>query len=184
MTKMQNTQYAIHNTQYKNGFTIAELLLALAISGILLAAVAVAFNASVINYRENEEIFKTINKARQALTRMTTQIRTAGCEVLGDFVAMNPSDPNNRCSFYTATGDNIIYEYRDASDPVHPNTLLLIDDSGQEYVLCDNVKAMSFIKTPTTDGDVKSVQISMTVTVGDFTRTIPAAAVIRRNLSR
>jgi prepilin-type N-terminal cleavage/methylation domain-containing protein len=170
-------------TKSTAGFTLAELLIALAVMGILLAAVAVAFNASFTNYRENEDIFKSINKARQALARMTTQIRTAGCEVLGDFVAMNPSDPNNRCSFYTAAGNNIIYEYRDDSDPVHPNTLLLIDDSGQEYVLCDNVTAMTFIKTLTTDGaDVKSVQISMTVASGDTQRTISAAAVIRRNL--
>lgn len=171
-------------TKSTAGFTIAELLIALAVTGILLAAVAIAFNASVTNYQENEDIFKTINKARQALTRMTTQIRTAGCEVSpGLFVAMNPSDPNNRCSFYTAAGNNIIYEYRDASDPVHPNTLLLIDDSGQEYVLCDNVTAMSFIKTPTDDGsDCKSVQISMTVASGDAERTVSAAAVIRRNL--
>ena len=38
---MRNTQYTIRNTQYQDGFTIAELLLALAITGLLLAAVAV-----------------------------------------------------------------------------------------------------------------------------------------------
>lgn len=59
------------------GFTIAELLLALAITALLLAAVAAAFNASVINYRENERIFRTINSARQALSRITSQLRTA-----------------------------------------------------------------------------------------------------------
>ncbi|MHC4572239.1 MAG: type II secretion system protein, partial [Planctomycetota bacterium] len=32
-------------------FTIVELLVALAITGILLVAVAVAFNASITNYR-------------------------------------------------------------------------------------------------------------------------------------
>jgi prepilin-type N-terminal cleavage/methylation domain-containing protein len=159
------------------GFTIAELLITLVITGILLAAVAMAFNASFTNYRENEDIFKSINKARQALARMTTQIRTAGYEVSpGLFVAMNPSDPNNRCSLYTPTGENLTYEYRSAD-----NKLYLITN-GDEYVLCNNVTSMSFIKNPTGDGDVKSVQISMTVASGDIERTVSAAAVVRRNL--
>ena len=53
---MRYTKYDILNTKYERGFTLVELLLALAITGILLAAVAVAFNASVINYSENEDI--------------------------------------------------------------------------------------------------------------------------------
>jgi prepilin-type N-terminal cleavage/methylation domain-containing protein len=170
------------STKSTAGFTLAELLIALAVMGILLAAVAVAFNASAINYRENEDIFKSINKARQALARMTTQIRTAGYQVSVSpdlFVAVNTSDPNNRCSFYTATGDNITYEYRSADNKLY----LITNSNGQEYVLCDNVIAMSFIKTLTDDGsDCKSVQISMTVASGDTQRTISAAAVIRRNL--
>ncbi len=168
----------------RSGLTIAEMLIALAITAMLLAAVAVAFNASAKNYQVNEDIFKTVNAARQALTRMTTQIRTAGYQVSPNlFVAVEPNDPNNRCSLYTATGDDLTYEYRGASDPVYPNTLLLIDnDTSSNYVLCDNVTSMSFIKTPTDDGDVKSVQISMTVQSGNVELTFSAAAVVRRNL--
>jgi len=170
------------------GFTIAELLLVLAISGILLAAVAVAFNASIINYKENEDIFKTINNARQALFRITSQLRTAGYQVSPElFVAVDPNEPSNRCSFYTATGDNLTYEYRDASDPVYPNTLLLIDNSNdKKYVLCDHVTSAAFTKTPILkpDGwDCKSVQISMTVQSGNMQRTLSSAVVIRRNLN-
>ena len=44
----------MRNTIYKRGFTIVELLLALAIGAMLLVAVAVAFNASAMNYQENE----------------------------------------------------------------------------------------------------------------------------------
>ena len=50
----------MRTTKYKTGFTIAELLMALAISAMLLVAVAVAFNASAMNYQENEDIFNTI----------------------------------------------------------------------------------------------------------------------------
>jgi len=159
-------------TKSTAGFTIAELLIALAVTGILLAAVAVAFNASSINYRENEDIFKTINKARQALSRITTQIRTG---------LVDPNDvvSEDRCKLLCADGSEITYRY-DSAD----NKLYLHDhDTGTDYVLCDNVKAMSFIKTPTADGsDVKSVQISITVASGDIERTVSAAAVVRKIL--
>jgi prepilin-type N-terminal cleavage/methylation domain-containing protein len=153
------------------GFTIVELLIALAITAILLAAVAVALNASVTNYKANEHLFKTINNARQALFRMTTQLRTGW--------PVEPNTPNNECSFFTADGRDITYQYRNADNKLY----LITNNDGNEYVLCDNVTSASFIKTPTADGsNVKSVQISMTVQSGPIRRTISAAAAIRKNI--
>lgn len=161
----------MRGTHYKRGFTVLELLLVFAITSILLAAVAVAFNASVINYRENEDIFRSVNSARQALFRMTSQLRT------GYWV--DPNVPNSECSFFTADGDDITYEYRSADNKLY----LVTNSDGQEYLLCDNVVAMSFVKAPTDDGsDCKSVQVSMTVQSGNVQRSLAAAAVIRRNL--
>jgi len=161
------------NSKNKAGFTVAELLIALAISAILLVAVAVAFNASAVNYQENEDIFKTINNARQALFRMTSQLRTA---------AVDRNAPPNECTLITAGGENITYRYNSAD-----NKLYLVtnnDPSDSDYVLCDNVTAMTFTKTPTDDGlNCKSVQISMTVVSGNVQKTISAAATIRRNLN-
>lgn len=159
-------------TKSTAGFTIVELLIALAVTGVLLAAVAVAFNASTTNYQENEDIFKSVNKARQALFRITTQIRTG---------LVDPNDvvSEDRCRLLCADGSEITYRY-DSAD----NKLYLYDhDTGTDYVLCDNVTAMTFIKTLTDDGlDVKSVQISITVASGDIERTVSAAAVVRKIL--
>jgi type II secretory pathway pseudopilin PulG len=158
------------------GFTIAEALIALAIVSILLAAVAVAFNASVINYRENDNIFKAVNGARQALTRITTQLRTAA--------AVNPDSLNNECSLITAGGDDITYRYNSSAKKLYLITNDITTDS--DYVLCDNVTAMTFTKDTVVEGSqtkVKSVQISITVAAGDIQRTLSAAAVIRRNLN-
>lgn len=170
---MHNTQYTIRNMKYRRGFSLAELLFAMAITAILLAAVAIAFNASVINYSENKDIFRAINNARQALFRITTQLRTAD--------AVDPNLATNQCSLITAGGNNITYSYS-AGD----NTLYLIDNStGSSYTLCDNVTAMIFTKNTAVEGFVtyvKSVQISITVASGDAQRTISAAAVVRRNL--
>jgi len=157
-------------------FTIAELLIALAITGILLAAVAVAFNAAAINCRENENIFKTINNARQALFRITSQLRTAN--------GVDPNAPNNECSFFTANGRDITYQFNNADNKLY---LITNDDSSDaDYVVCDNVTATTFTKGTATKGSmtyVKSVQISMTVQSGNRLRTVSAAAVVRKNLN-
>ena len=154
------------------GFTIVECLIGLAISVVLLTAVAVAFNASIMNYRENEQMYQTINSARQALTRMTSQLRT------GD--SIEPSAPANRCSFITAANEDITYEFRSTDQKLY----LITNSNHREYVLCDNVTAATFTKTLTDNGmDCKSIQISLTVRCGDFQRTLCAAAAIRRNLA-
>ena len=168
----------MRNTRYKKrGFTIVELLLALAIGAMLMVAVAVAFNASAINYEENEAIFKTISSARQALLRMTSQLRTS------EGVVIDPNSPANECSFLTSAGQDITYQYRSADKKLY----LITNSDGMEYVLCDNVAAMTFTRTSAVNDDgflvCKSVQISMTVAHGDTQRTVSTAAVIRRNLN-
>ena len=162
--------------KYKTGFTIAELLVALTISMLLLAAVAFAFQSSMINYQENEDIFIVTNSARQALFRMTTQLRTAD--------AVDPNSPSNQCTFLTSNDENITYDYRSADNKLY----LITNSNGNEYVLCDNVTAMTFTLETFLDEEdgftkVKSVQISMTVVNGDIEKTISSAAVVRRNLN-
>jgi len=163
----------------KTAFTLVELLIALAITAILLTAIAVAFNASVINYTENEKIYKAINGARQAMFRITSQLRTAD--------TVSPDTLDNECTFYTADGENLTYRY-DASEKV----LYLItnaDTTDPDYKLCENVEAMTF--TPKTfeveEGGVtltkvRSVQMAITVSAGGLTKKLAAAAVIRKNL--
>ena len=158
----------------KAGFTIVELLISLAITVILLTTVAIAFNASAINYKENKSIFDTVNSARQALYRITTELRTAE--------AVDSTTANNVCTLLRSQGDaGITYNY-DSSD----NTLYLVDiSSSASYKLCENVTAMTFSKnSAVVDGQtrVKSVQISMTVSDGNVIQNLSAAAVIRRNL--
>jgi prepilin-type N-terminal cleavage/methylation domain-containing protein len=166
---------------HRTGFTLVELLLALAITAILLTAVALAFNASVINYRENEDIFKAINSARQSLFRITSQLRTA--------TAVDPAAPPNECSMITAatmshpSGEDITYRYDSTA-----RVLYLITNDG-DYVLCSNVNFVTFTKdsfveviagVPTVK--VKSVQIVISVASDGVEKKLAAAAVVRRNL--
>jgi type II secretory pathway pseudopilin PulG len=158
------------------GFTVVELLLSLAIAAILLAGVATAINASFTNYRENEDMFKAINNARQALLRITNDLRTAD--------AVDPNSPANECSLITANGDDITYRYNNADNKLYLVTNY--DMSDPDYVLCDSVMAMTFTKQTFVDGSqtkVRGVQVSITVSSGNAQQKISGAAVIRRNLS-
>jgi len=152
------------------------LLIALALAGMILAAVAVAINASATNYQQNEDIFKAVNSARQALFRMTSQLRTAS--------AVDPAAPSNECTMITSAGENITYRYNSGDNKLY---LITNDDlSDSDYVLCDNVTAMTCTKTWVVVDAVtivKSVQISITVASDDVQKTISAAATIRRNLN-
>jgi len=169
----------------RRGFTLVECLIGLAISAILLTAMAAAFNASVTNYRENEDMYWTMNNARQALARMTSQIRTAGYfdTSTNPVTAYGVSlwDPNNQCTFYTPEFELFRYDFRSADSKLYLVKLA----TNQEYVLCDNVVAATFTRTPTEDGttSAKNVQISLTVQEGDFRRTLAAAAVVRKFLN-
>jgi len=164
---------------FKNtGFSLVEILLALVITAMLMAAVAVAFNASITNYKQNQNIFNNINSARQALYRITTQIRTAN--------AVDPNAPANECSFFTSDGNDITYRYDNTDCKLYLMTNN--NPSDPNYLLCDNITAMSFTQDTDTDdqGDpyVKSVQISLTIGHGNIQQTLSAAAVIRRNLQQ
>jgi prepilin-type N-terminal cleavage/methylation domain-containing protein len=161
--------------QYKKAFTLVELLIAMAISAIILTAVATAINGSYINYQQNQDIYNSINGARTALHRMTTELRTAS--------AVGTGSATNICSLITSSGDDISYSY-DSDD----NTLYLVtndDLTDADYILCENVTAMNFSKQTFTEDSVtyvRSVLISMTVTNGDIAQQASSAVVIRRNL--
>lgn len=161
--------------KYRRAFTLVEVLLALAISALLLAAIAFAFNASATNYRENQSISFAVNTGRQAMLRMVTELRCAN--------AVDFNTPSNECTFITSSGADITYRYDSSADKLYLVTNDNLADS--DYLLCENVADMSFsLQTATKDAViyVKAVQISMTLQSGDFAQKIVSAAVIRKNL--
>ena len=159
------------SSRSKVGFTLVEILISLALLAMLMAAVGVAVHASAMNYKANENIFKAMNTARQAMTRITCDLRTALDIIEGDL----PS----QCSIdYNGDGiADIVYRFNSPD-----NTLYLDINSGGNagsYVLCRNVTDMTF--TPS-DDPVRNVRISITVRVGGVSQTVVSAAVLRRNM--
>lgn len=173
MTQRDHTQ---------SGFTLIEILMALAISGMLLAAVATAFNASIMNYEDNQEVYEALSRARQSMTRMTTQLRTA-TNVFSD----NFTPGTHLCEFFDDSNPAKLYTFEYRSND---NKLVLIDEgTDKEYDLCQNVTHLEFTKTPMSPliegsdpDDAQSVSISMTVQVGDRTQNLTSTVAVRRKL--
>ena len=158
------------NTRY--GFTLIEVMMALAISALLLTAVAAAFQASLMNYEANRDVVAALSQARRAMARMTTQLRTA------QYVFS--TTPAHQCDFFDDSNDYYMFEFRDADDK-----LVLIDDANNVYTLCDNVTALTFAKTGTVPdpNNAQSVRIAMTLDFGDRSQDLASAVAIRRNLT-
>lgn len=174
--------------QNKTGFTLVEVMMSLVILAMLMTAVAFAFDASVTNYQANKGIYETVNRGRQALLRITNDLRTASIVALETDDA---PDQNTKISLFKSNGDNITYRY-DSSD----NTLYYDDNtSGSSYVLCNHVTGATFNRTEhEVDRDngaggtmpvtaVRDVRIVLTVTddTGDVSKTLAAATLVRKN---
>ena len=156
----------------KVGFTLVETLIAMALLAMIMAAVGVAVHASALNYKANESIFTAMNTARQAMMRITTDLRTA--------VAVSDADPSNQCSMVTADSRDITYRFNSADNILYMD--INAGASAGSYVLCRNVSAMTFTRTPAVGDPVRNVRISITVTVAGTSQTVASAAVIRRNM--
>ncbi|MDO8303548.1 MAG: type II secretion system protein [Sedimentisphaerales bacterium] len=160
------------NKQY--GFTIAELLISLAVMALLLTAVAVAFNASAINFNENSDMFNAMNTGRQAMMRMTSELRTAEEVSAGTLTG--------QCSFRPAGSTQWKQFWLDGAVIKFCN----LDGSGNRItspsppILCNNVTSMTFTRAAT--GTVKSVQMSMTITVNGNSQVIATGVVLRKAL--
>jgi len=157
------------------GFTLVELLICLAIVGIVLTAVAIAFDACVANYEANKGISDSVIKANQALSRITADLRCAAD------VDTN-SEPNNQCAMHTAEGNDITYLFNQSEGKLY----LVDNDTSTSHILCENVSLVRFDRTTAVDDSnlvyVKNVQITLTVGSGNSARSACSAVAIRRNL--
>jgi prepilin-type N-terminal cleavage/methylation domain-containing protein len=116
----------------RRGFTIIELLLAAAITAMLLTVAAVAFQASFASYKDNYERAALLSTGRQLMFEMVEEIKAASShEAVADTLADQPGvDADFAKGVKTETpGFRILKKYPDmwdrditpptADDPTH-----------------------------------------------------------------
>jgi len=180
----RNTQYAIRNTQYgprntqhatrtASAFTLLEIMLALAISGVVLAAIGGVFFSALHLRDRTAAMLDQTAPLYQALAIMRRDFHgalppgAAAIPTAGDF----KSDPQGggtsasyRLQLYTTTGilnendswgdvQQVIYELRDSSDrqngkdlfrSVSRNVLAAGVQEATEVPLLSNVRSLEF----------------------------------------
>ena len=167
------------------GMTLPELLIALAITAILLAAVAVAFDAGLQNYSANQDLTVASRSARNALNRMAATIRSAWNDPHVDTIQI--SEDGAECALVDADGRDIVYFH----DSDESRLELSIDGGDNWHVLLDGVHSLPgddavFTSVPCDDpdfaaGTVGRVEIRFQIEHGDTTYPV-STAVVPRNI--
>ncbi len=125
----------------RRGFNLIEMLIALAITAILLAAVMVALHASFMAYQSTTEIASTHTIGRLVMHRILALIRTG--QDFGPF-PINPQDSivlSNEIEFLTPAGNLVVIEWIETADATHPqpNALYAVINNGQPRLMLEGV---------------------------------------------
>ncbi|MDP7163467.1 MAG: type II secretion system protein [Phycisphaerae bacterium] len=177
------------------GFTLVEVVMAIAIMAFLMTAVGLAVRASVDGYSENEKVARAMQGAQVVLERMTRQLRTAqevdftqtveqeqGTNVdVTTLIITAPWDGSGLAQVRYVhrllagqTNGKLYYHYqKQGEELVTPSKALL----GQEQ----DLEVNSFDITLITEGDqAKNAKVEMGLTVCRRTFGFSAAVAIRR----
>ena len=131
----------------RRGLTFIELLIALAISAVLLTATAVCVDASFRAYQINQEQSTLVQRARIALTRMTTVIRTTA-----DHAPDSPLPASLFASGQTVTDTGIDLFDDTATETIFrydaPNQRVLAIVGGKTFELLDGVQSFQIKLEP------------------------------------
>ena len=106
------------NTHQRNGFTVVELLIAIAIVTFLLAAMAFGLKSGLKTYDENDRLAQVTQTARMILTRIATEVRTApgssfwGVSSTSLSIPECPTDSSEvpTIARYSFTGETLYYD--------------------------------------------------------------------------
>ncbi len=178
-----NTQKSIFKHRRCRGLSLVEILVALAITALLLTATAMAFEAAMNSYTTNHDLSMVSISTRNVLHQMCANIRSSW----NDPVAGKPTTvttDGTECTFTNQSGDEITYAYNAAQHSLEVN----INNGADWFTLVDNVypvTAGDHIFTLTNPEDAENfpvgtagrVEIRFKVVQNDVSRTVSSAAV-------
>jgi len=164
----------------ESGFTLLELLVVLALSGIVMAALYATFVSQQRSYQMTEQVVAVQQNLRGAMYYMEREIRIAGYDPrrTNDFsiTAISAQSITMTMDFVTedgliGTGETITYAYNGGA-----NTITR-DAGGGAQVIAENVTGLNFTgldangAVTATAGNVRAVDLTVTGSLGGHTRT-------------
>ncbi len=190
---------SVNHNAGEYGFTLVELMIAMAVGGIVMGAVMTSFLSQHRSYLAQDEVVEMQQNARVAMDMLTRDIRSAGYDPNDLGAAIVTAGANNlvftREDDLAANGlETIAYSLFDAfASAVPPTNDGLVDDlalqittaagtSGGRQVVAENISQLEF-RYLDEDGnvtanlaDIRSIQISILAVAGrpdqNFTNTM------------
>lgn len=169
----------------EKGFTISELLVAMLIAVIVMAAAYSMYLSQQKSYETTESVSALQQNLRAAMYFIERDLRMAGYNPLratsGAFTFTNISSANS-VTFTMDTGtedgvlgtdETITYSFNSAD-----NTLLKQVGTGTAQVVADNITGLLFVylnqngATPATGADVRGVNVTLTARDGIHVRSL------------
>ena len=141
----------------RRGLSLAEVMISLAISAMLLTAVAAAFTASSDAIEQNDTFFRASQAARVSMTQILTEVRRAN--------AVSVPANNKSLSMITHDNKDRTYSYDSAAQKLKLITNDVLTDP--DYTLASNCTSATFdVDTYTDAGGVKHVnRVAVTIVV-------------------
>lgn len=181
------------------GFTLVEILVAVAISGIVMAGIYSAYYSQQKSYVAQEEVAEAQQNLRAAMYFMEREIRMAGCDPSGSANSSIIAAGANSMQFSEDIGDGAGGSSNGAIDTATENIKYYLEDgrlrrstidesTGDPIVrtIAEDIQALSFnyfdadgneVAQPVTSDtivNIRSVQIGMTATSGTNQRAVTA----------
>lgn len=172
MTAARSNNKRVRSSRSRHGLGLIELMLCLAVCGMLLTAVAAGTWAAVGATTGNDEFVRASHMTRICMDQMTAQLRRCdSCQVAA----------SDRVEIITDTNRDWTYQFFPATKQLK---LIMNDVAGKPaYVLANNVTAATFTADASADGTkVVRVSIVMSIQVGKTVVTVNDTIAPRRAL--
>lgn len=166
MSSANTIKTAVLSRTRNAGMSLVEVMISLAISSTLLAAVAAAFTASASAIEHNDQFVRAAQAARISVSQIMSEVRKAQ---VGD-PGTSGLVQDQRLELTTDAGVRRIYSL------VGQELMMTVDDpiAPEPVRLAGNIESLRF----STNGD--SVSMLVTVKVGSNSATLSGSAVPRR----
>ena len=161
----------------EQGFTFVEVLIAMAIGGLLLGAVISTFVMQSKSYDVQEQMTEVVQTARAAMDMISREVRMAGydpvgagfdgipyhgaqLQLLADLRGANSTDPPDGDT--NDPNENIIYAYDAGNLQIDRNT------GGGNQPFAENIEAFTFAYLDgdgcptTTTADIRQIRVTIT----------------------
>jgi len=137
----------------ETGFTLLELLIAMAISGIVAAAIYSVFQSQHKSYIIQEDIAEMQQNLRGGMDLMIQEMRMAGYDPTGSLNAsITVISTNDSVTFTRDDGAGALDTYTYSFDSVNKTLARTYNGSGAQTV-AENIEALGFAYAFDSDGD-------------------------------